>query len=86
MSGQPGGAVVRARAGAVREVGTRLSRTFQERQLGTVRRALTLDDGTRAVTDNFLKLRLPPGWSRNEWVDVRIGGKAGALEGTPVSH
>jgi threonylcarbamoyladenosine tRNA methylthiotransferase MtaB len=86
MSGRPGGAVVRARAGAVREVGARLSRTFQERQLGTVRRALTLDDGTRAVTDNFLKLRLPPGWSRNEWVDIRIGGKAGALEGTPVSH
>ena len=86
MSGQPGGAVVRARAGAVREVGTRLSRTFQERQLGTVRRALTLDDGTRAVTDNFLKLRLPPGWSRNEWVDVRIGGMAGALEGTPVLY
>jgi threonylcarbamoyladenosine tRNA methylthiotransferase MtaB len=86
MSGRPGGAVVRARAGAVREVGARLSRTFQERQLGTVHRALTLDDGTRAVTDNFLKLRLPPGWSRNEWVDVRIGGKAGALKGTPVSH
>jgi threonylcarbamoyladenosine tRNA methylthiotransferase MtaB len=86
MSGRPGGAVVRARAGAVREVGTRLSRTFQERQLGTVRRALTLDDGTRAVTDNFLKLRLPPGWSRNEWVDVRIGGMAGALEGTPVLY
>jgi threonylcarbamoyladenosine tRNA methylthiotransferase MtaB len=86
MSGRPGGAVVRARAGAVREVGARLSRTFQERQLGTVHRALTLDDGTRAVTDNFLKLRLPPGWLRNEWVDVRIGGKAGALEGTPVSH
>lgn len=85
MSGRPGGAVVRARAGAVREVGARLSRTFQERQLGTVRRALTLDNGTRAVTDNFLKLRLPPGWSRNEWVDIRIGGKAGALEGTPVS-
>jgi hypothetical protein len=63
-----------------------LSRTFQERQLGTVRRALTLDDGTRAVTDNFLKLRLPPGWSRNEWVDVRIGGMAGALEGTPVLY
>ena len=74
LSGRPGGAVVRARAGAVREVGARLSRTFQERQLGTVRRALTLDDGTRAVTDNFLKLRLPPGWSRNEWIDVRIGG------------
>ena len=86
MSGRPGGAVVRARAGAVREVGTRLSRTFQERQLGTMRRALTLDDGTRAVTDNFLKLRLPPGWSRNEWVDVRIGGMAGALEGTPVLY
>ena len=86
MSGRPGGAVVRARAGAVREVGTRLSRTFQERQLGTVRRALTLDNGTRAVTDNFLKLRLPPGWSRNEWVDVRIGGMAGALEGTPVLY
>jgi hypothetical protein len=38
----------------------------------TVRRALTLQDGRLAVTDNFLKVRLPPGRQRNQWVHVRI--------------
>ena len=76
-----GGAVIRARARAIRDVGARLSQSFQRRHLGTTRRALTVDDGSRAITDNYLKLRLPPGHERNEWVQVRIAGAPGALEG-----
>jgi hypothetical protein len=39
-----------------------------------VRPALTLDDGTLAVTDNYLKLRIAAGHRRNERVRVRITG------------
>ena len=34
--------------------------------------ALTLDDGSVAVTGNYLKVRIPPGRARNEWIDVRL--------------
>jgi threonylcarbamoyladenosine tRNA methylthiotransferase MtaB len=74
----PGGAI-RARAQALRSLGERLSTRFQARQLGSRRRALTVDDGSRAITDNYLKLRISPGRPRNEWVQVVIGGSPGAL-------
>jgi hypothetical protein len=41
-------------------------------QIGTVHRALTLDDGTLAVTGNYLKVKIPVGRTRNEWIDVRV--------------
>jgi threonylcarbamoyladenosine tRNA methylthiotransferase MtaB len=72
---------VRARGQAVRAVARHLSNAFQARQIGTERRALTVDDGTRAVTDNYLKIAIPDGVPRNEWVQVVIGGAPGALEG-----
>lgn len=81
---RPDGAAVRARGAALRAAGERLSTAFQAGQLKTVRRALTLDDGTRAVTDNFLKLGLPSGRPRNEWVMVRVTGRPGALVGEPL--
>ena len=34
-------------------------------------RALTLEDGSLAVTGNYLKVRIPPGRARNEWVRVQ---------------
>jgi hypothetical protein len=49
-----------------------LSSRFHRSQLGIVHRALTLDDGTVVVTGNYLKLRIPPGRQRNEWVEVRV--------------
>ena len=42
-------------------------------QTGAVRPGLTLDDGTLVVTDNYLKVRIPAGLTRNERVNVRIG-------------
>jgi threonylcarbamoyladenosine tRNA methylthiotransferase MtaB len=75
------GAVVRERGNQVRVVGERLARSFRASQLGTIRPALALEDGTLALTDNYLKLRIPPGRRRNEWVMVRIGGTPDALRG-----
>jgi threonylcarbamoyladenosine tRNA methylthiotransferase MtaB len=72
MSGKVAGDIVRARAQQLRETAARLSRDFQAGQIGTVHRALTLDDGTLVVTGNYLKLRIPAGRSRNEWLAVRV--------------
>ncbi|HEX6974697.1 MAG TPA: radical SAM protein, partial [Vicinamibacterales bacterium] len=66
------GAVVRERGMRLRAIGAELSRRFRDSQIGTVRPALTLEDGTLVVTDNFLKLRIPPGLQRNARVDVRV--------------
>jgi threonylcarbamoyladenosine tRNA methylthiotransferase MtaB len=66
------GSRVRDRARRIREAGHRLTRRFRQAQIGTVHRALTLDDGASVVTSNYLKLRIPPGRMRNEWVMVRV--------------
>ncbi len=34
--------------------------------------ALTIEDGTLALTGNYLKLRIAPGRARNERVRVRV--------------
>jgi threonylcarbamoyladenosine tRNA methylthiotransferase MtaB len=72
MRGKVQGAVVRERAARVRAIGHRLTVRFRESQRGTTHRALTLEDGSLAVTGNYLKVRIPPGHARNEWVRVRI--------------
>jgi threonylcarbamoyladenosine tRNA methylthiotransferase MtaB len=68
------GAVVRERARQVREISRRLTTRFQLSQLGTVHRGLTLEDGSLVVTGNYLKVRIPPGQPRNDWVAVTITG------------
>ena len=40
---------------------------------------LTLEDGTLVVTDNYLKVRIPPGHRRNERVRVRLTGTGSGL-------
>jgi threonylcarbamoyladenosine tRNA methylthiotransferase MtaB len=72
FEGVPAAHVVRARGAAVRAVGERLSRSFRAAQVGSVRRALVVDDGTAAVTDNYLKLRLDRAQVRNEWIEVEV--------------
>ena len=66
------GGEIRLRARLVRDVGRRLSARFHRTQIGEVRRALTIGDGSLAVTDNYLKVRIPPGRVRNEWVSVKV--------------
>ena len=72
MRGKVAGPVVRERARRIREVGHGLHVRFLESQVGTTHRALTLEDGALAVTGNYLKIRIPAGRQRNEWVRVRI--------------
>ena len=49
-----------------------LQARFRASLVGTIRPALTIDDGTVAVTDNYIRVPLPPGQARNEWVDVAL--------------
>jgi threonylcarbamoyladenosine tRNA methylthiotransferase MtaB len=72
MAGKIPGTVVRDRARRVRDVSARLTAAFRASQLGSVHRGLTLEDGSLVVTGNYLKLKVPPGRARNEWVDVRV--------------
>ena len=76
------GSVVRDRAARIRAIGRDLSRLFHRNQNGSVRPGLTIDDGTLVVTDNYLKVRIPPGHARNEWVKVRMSLAGDQLFGT----
>jgi threonylcarbamoyladenosine tRNA methylthiotransferase MtaB len=73
------GAVIRDRAARLRAIGQALTERFRGAQLGTVRRGLTLDDGSVVVTDNFLKVRIAPGLQRNRRVRVRVESGVSAV-------
>jgi threonylcarbamoyladenosine tRNA methylthiotransferase MtaB len=66
------GSIVRARGLQLRQIGHELTRRFHASQAGTVRPGLTLEDGTLVVTDNYLKVRIPPGLPRNVRTMVRV--------------
>ena len=51
----------------------------RRRRSGRSVAALTLEDGSLVVTDNYLKVRIPPGHVRNEWVRVKILENTGEL-------
>ena len=78
------GAIIRARGHALRAIGAELARRFRESQTGTIRPGLTLEDGTLVVTDNYLKVRIPPGFERNRRVAVMLGRDGAAV--VPVLH
>jgi threonylcarbamoyladenosine tRNA methylthiotransferase MtaB len=81
MSAKVDGGTVRERARALRDVSQHLSQKFRRRQIGSVHRALTIDDGTTVVTGNYLKVRIPEGHSRNEWLQVQVVGGGDPLDG-----
>jgi threonylcarbamoyladenosine tRNA methylthiotransferase MtaB len=72
LEGRVDGAVVRDRGRRIRDIGHRMANEFRRSQQGSTRRALSVDDGWSAVTDNYLRVRLDRQHSRNEWVQVRI--------------
>jgi threonylcarbamoyladenosine tRNA methylthiotransferase MtaB len=84
MGGKVHGAVIRDRAARVREIGRRLVVRFRESQLGTTHPALTLEDGSLVVTDNYLKMRIPAGHVRNEWVRVKVTAAGEPMRGEAV--
>ena len=75
------GGTIRGRAQVLRAVGASLAERFRRSQVGQVRAGLTLEDGTLVLTDNYLKVRIPPGRCRNEWVQVRIERTGETLTG-----
>lgn len=72
LPGKVHGSVVKARAQRLRDVSRTLSTRFRAAQTGRVRPALTIDDGRTAVTDNYLRVPVPAGRARNEWIDVVV--------------
>ena len=79
MADKVPGPVIRARGARIRDIGAALTERFQASQVGTERPGLTLEDGTLVVTDNYLKVRIPPGHRRNERVRVRLTGTGSGL-------
>jgi threonylcarbamoyladenosine tRNA methylthiotransferase MtaB len=67
------GSVIKERAQSLREISRQLAASFRTSQTGSVRPALTIEDGTVAITDNYFKVPAPPGHARNEWVQVTLG-------------
>ena len=66
------GLAIRERARRVREIGAEMTRRFRSAQAGSVRRALVVDDGWSAVTDNYVKVRLERQAERNTWMSVTL--------------
>jgi threonylcarbamoyladenosine tRNA methylthiotransferase MtaB len=85
LPGKIHGAIIRTRAEEARQLGRLLTERFRAALHGTVRPGLTLEDGTLVVTDNYLKLRIPPGLPRNELVHVRLDRVHEPLSGTVVA-
>ena len=81
MTGKVPGPIIRDRAARLRAIGAALSQRFRDSQIGSIRPGLTVDDGTVVVTDNFLKVRIPPGLLRNTRVDVQVLADDGAIVG-----
>jgi threonylcarbamoyladenosine tRNA methylthiotransferase MtaB len=74
MANKVDGRSIRQRASEVRAIGAAMAASFRSTQAGQVRRALVVDDGRSAVTDNYLKVRLLQPHPRNQWVDAVING------------
>jgi threonylcarbamoyladenosine tRNA methylthiotransferase MtaB len=72
MGDRPSGVVVKERGARLRAIGAGLQFRFLRSQSGSTHRALTIEDGSLAVTGNYLKVRIPPGQPRNRWVQIRI--------------
>ena len=83
MAGKVAGAAVRERARRIRDISRDLTTRFHESQVGVVHRGLTLDDGSLVVTGNYLKVRIPHGRARNEWIDVKIAEAGAVMAGVP---
>jgi threonylcarbamoyladenosine tRNA methylthiotransferase MtaB len=66
------GSIVKARSQRLRELSRALFDKFRHAQRGSLRPALTIDDGSVAVTDNYFHVAAPPGHVRNEWVTVLL--------------
>ncbi|MGE3277595.1 MAG: MiaB/RimO family radical SAM methylthiotransferase [Vicinamibacterales bacterium] len=72
LGGRVDGAEVKARAARVREISRVLQARFRAAQAGATRPALVIDDGTVAVTDNYIRVPLASPQPRGLIIDVVI--------------
>jgi threonylcarbamoyladenosine tRNA methylthiotransferase MtaB len=66
------GDTIRKRGRVLRAIGTTKAAAFRTAQSGRTVRALTVDDGRSAVTENYLKVQLDDQRPRNAWVSVTL--------------
>ncbi len=85
--------VIARRARELRALGEKKKAAFQSAQTGRSMRVLTLNrrgedasgQWTRALSSNYLDVRVPGEWPANQFLDVRITGVAGGhLTGSPA--
>jgi len=82
-------AVARERNQVLREIAAAKKAAFLQAQVGTIVEAITLrsgdDEFTEALTDNYLKLKIPGKLVPNRWIEVRVERAEGeVLEGGRV--
>ncbi len=88
--GQVSVAVARERNRVLREIASGKKAAFMRSLVGTVVEAITLQTGgadfTEALTDNYLKMKIPGRHEANRWKDVRVEGAHGEmLMGKPLA-
>ena len=79
------GAIIRDRGARLRHIGAELASRFRAAQSGSIRPGLTLEDGSLVVTDNYLKVAIPPGRPRNQRVRVHLSLRDRELCGSVVA-
>jgi threonylcarbamoyladenosine tRNA methylthiotransferase MtaB len=72
LPGKVHGSVIKERGARIREISRMLQERFRASLHGSRRPALTIEDGSVAVTDNYIRVAAPPGRARNEWVEVLL--------------
>jgi threonylcarbamoyladenosine tRNA methylthiotransferase MtaB len=83
-------ATARERSRALRELASQKKAAFMGSLVGTAVQAITLQSGgaefTEALTENYLKIRIPGHHEANRWMTLNIEGIYGEmLVGRPVS-
>jgi threonylcarbamoyladenosine tRNA methylthiotransferase MtaB len=79
-------AIARERNAVLREIISEKKAAFMRAQAGSTVEAITLSAGsdtfTEALTDNYLKMKIPGRWQPNQWVKARIErAQADSLDG-----
>ncbi len=77
LPGQVAPAVIHRRARELRQIGEEKKSAFWKAQAGSISRGLTLLPGrgqatARAITANYLTVRLAGAWPPNRWIQIRI--------------
>lgn len=88
--GQVPVAVARERNRVLREIASYKKAAFMRSLVGTVVEAITLQTGgadfTEALTENYLKMKIPGLQEANHWMNVQVEGThGGVLLGKPVA-